>query len=125
MPSGGKRPGAGRKQGASTKRTRAIADGLIEAGVTPLEVMLRAMRQHYAEERWDAAAAIAKDCAPYLHPRLSSVEHKRSPIDLERLSDDELDFLERLVERGDAGGTEDGEAPPAGTAGPGDRRTRH
>ena len=125
MPSGGKRPGAGRKQGAATRKTRAIADRMTEAGVTPLEVMLRAMREHYGQERWDEAAAIAKDCAPYLHPRLSSVEHKRSPIDLERLSDDELEFLERLVGRGDAGGTEDGEAPPAGTAGPGHPRTRH
>jgi hypothetical protein len=73
---GGKRPGAGRKPGAATAKTREIADRATQEGVTPLEVMLGAMR-----ELWDAgnkqdAATIAKDAAPYMHPRLSSVDLK-------------------------------------------------
>lgn len=74
MPSGGKRKGAGRPAGAATKRTRAIADQAAAEGLTPLEVMLRAMRLHATAERWDDAAAIAKDAAPYIHARLSSVD---------------------------------------------------
>lgn len=71
---GGKRKGAGRKKSATTRKTREIADQLAESGeVTPLEMMLEAARRHYKAKRWDEAAAIAKDCAPYIHPRLSSV----------------------------------------------------
>ncbi len=72
---GGARKGAGRPKGAATKRSRKIADRESLNGVTPLEVMLKAMRDHYEKEEWDAAASIAKDAAPYMHPKLSSVEH--------------------------------------------------
>lgn len=43
--------------------------------VSPLEVMLAAMYHHYDAKEWDAAAAIAKDAAPYMHPKLQSVMH--------------------------------------------------
>ena len=56
------------------RRTRAIADKAAEDGVLPLEVMLGVMREHYAAGRCDEAAAVAKDAAPYLHPRLSAVD---------------------------------------------------
>jgi hypothetical protein len=69
---GGKRPGAGRKRGAATAKTREIADLAIAQGDTPLEVMLRAMRYHLAENNLDRAAAVAKEAAPYVHPRLSA-----------------------------------------------------
>jgi hypothetical protein len=83
---GGKRPGAGRKKNvpnrASASRERKVA----ASGATPLDVMLRSMRlllaladenandkkqlEHYIR----AAASVAKDVAPYIHPRLSTVE---------------------------------------------------
>lgn len=83
---GGKRPGAGRKKNvpnrASANRERKVA----ASGTTPLDVMLKSMRvlleladasandkkqfEHYIR----AAAAVAKDVAPYIHPRLSTVE---------------------------------------------------
>jgi hypothetical protein len=83
---GGKRPGAGRKKNvpnrASANREREAA----ASGATPIGVMLRSMRlllaladesatdkkqfEHYIR----AAAAVAKDAAPYIHPRLSTVE---------------------------------------------------
>ncbi len=92
---GGARPGAGRKKGAATKRTREIADKAAEEGITPLEVMLKAMREFV--ERAETmrpddvemvnnkvvtrlsllaeAADVAKDAAPYMHPRLAAIEH--------------------------------------------------
>jgi hypothetical protein len=83
---GGKRAGAGRKPNtpnrASANRERAAA----ASGATPLDVMLKSMRlllalaeesandkkqfEHYIR----AAAGVAKDVAPYIHPRLSTVE---------------------------------------------------
>ena len=78
---GGKRSGAGRKVGSATAKTRQIADKASEDGVTPLEVMLKAMRYSLGEfdkslavDHLVAAASFAKDAAPYIHPRLSAVE---------------------------------------------------
>jgi hypothetical protein len=64
--------------------------------------MLKAMREHYNKEEWDAASAIAKDAAPYMHAKLASVSHtgpKGGPIqtvDLTNMSADDLDRLEAL-----------------------------
>lgn len=100
MPSGGRRPGQGRPKGSLTKRTQAIALEAGERGITPLEVMLENMR--FAHEKAEPllmqiikgkslpeafnllgellryrslAQEAAKDAAPYMHPRLASVEH--------------------------------------------------
>ena len=73
MGHGGKRPGLGRKKGSLAKKTREIAARAAEQGITPLEVMIRAMRQYLEEGRLDKAAAVAKDAAPYCHPRLSAI----------------------------------------------------
>lgn len=71
---GGKRPGAGRKPGSVTTKTREIAEAAIGEGVTPLEFMLKHMRDENAPiaERLD----MAKAAAPYIHPKLSSIEAK-------------------------------------------------
>jgi hypothetical protein len=107
---GGRRPNAGRKAGFTTQKTRAIADAAAAAGITPLQVMIEAMRRHYDAKDLDAAAAIAKDAAPYMHPRLSTVELdatvRRDPIDL---SDAELAAL-AAAGRTDAVGPQD--SPP-------------
>lgn len=113
---GGKRVGAGRKTGALTKRTRAIAEQASAEGVSPLEVMLSNMR-HFQKVALDAEATLdglsasefseqvpadatpeeqfkfllaqvrktagfrqlaqdaARDAAPYVHPKLASIEH--------------------------------------------------
>jgi hypothetical protein len=71
---GGKRLNAGRKPGAVTTKTREIAEKALAGGITPLEVMLHAMLQHYEAKRWDDAADKARDAAPYIHARLSAVE---------------------------------------------------
>lgn len=98
---GGARKGAGRKPGSATKKTRAIADKAAADGITPLEVMLDNMRFAHGEahvvlgklleggtevpEAFNEfkellrfrgiAQEAAKDAAPYLHPRLSAIEH--------------------------------------------------
>lgn len=74
MPRGGKRPGAGRKKGAATRKTRAVADRAATEGITPLEVMLTVMRQRFEAKDFERAASIAKDAAPYLHPRLTAIK---------------------------------------------------
>jgi len=74
---GGARAGSGRKKGAATVKTRAIADKLAADGEeTPLEFMLRVMRDPGAEpaHRMD----MAKNAAPYIHARLSSIDAKHS-----------------------------------------------
>ncbi|MDS1142402.1 hypothetical protein RE432_18365 [Pusillimonas sp. SM2304] len=72
---GGARPGAGRKPGSATKKTREIADKAAKDGITPLEVMLEAMISFRDAGELDRAASIAKDAAPYVHPRLAAIEH--------------------------------------------------
>jgi hypothetical protein len=96
---GGKRAGAGRKVGSATKKTRELADAAAAQGITPLEVQLQTMRALWDAatsgptldfEKATAACAIAKDAAPYLHPRLSNIEaqvavtgHEAALADLE------------------------------------------
>jgi hypothetical protein len=103
---GGVRPGAGRKEGSLTKRTRAIAEAAVAQGITPLEVMMSTMMALYKEagncsrdhhdhgdnskghddgggtlitesriKLLNMAATIARHAAPYVHPRLSAIEH--------------------------------------------------
>jgi hypothetical protein len=49
----------------------------MEGGITPIEVMLSAMRDLWEQDTPEAkreAARIAKDAAPYVHPRLASID---------------------------------------------------
>ena len=90
---GGKRTGAGRKAGSATKKTRAIADQAIEEGISPLEFMLQIMRTAPSDGVEDPKLLAdlqamrfeaAKAAAPYIHPKLASIEHSGpdgGPID--------------------------------------------
>ena len=64
---------------------------------TPLDVLLQTMRRHWREGRVDAAVALAKAAAPYLHPRAGGAGVAAS---LATIGDDELDDL---CSRGAAG----------------------
>ena len=75
MGHGGARPGSGRKKGSLTTKTQELLAKAALDGITPLEVMLKAMRLHAEDSKWDEAAGIAKDAAPYIHPRLAAIEH--------------------------------------------------
>lgn len=92
---GGARPGAGRKPGSVTKRTREIAERAIQEGLTPLEYLLRVLRDEGmdTETRMDAA----KSAAPYIHPKLSAIEvtgQDGGPVVIDR--------IERVIVRGNA-----------------------
>lgn len=78
---GGKRSGAGRKPGSVTRKTRETAEKAHAEGITPLEVMLSAMRKAYEEDRLDAAFGYAKDAAPYMHAKLANVQAEVSGKD--------------------------------------------
>ena len=70
---GGKREGAGRKAGVPNKRTRETIAKAEKAGVTPLDYMLKMLRDETAEKEdrmWAAEKA-----APYVHAKLASIEH--------------------------------------------------
>ena len=63
----------GRKKGSLNKVTREIRERMME-GETPLDYMMRVMRDEEVDEaRRDWAAQAA---APYLHARLASVEQR-------------------------------------------------
>lgn len=72
---GGARQGAGRRKGSVSEPTRlrvAVAEKALQSGLTPLDYMLSILRDVTKDEKERFAAA--KEAAPYLHPRLSSVE---------------------------------------------------
>lgn len=94
---GGKRAGSGRKKGGATKKTRDIADKLADSDeITPLEYMLGVLREtpEKLKAKFDAGDInseefivelqamqkrkdnAAEKAAPYIHPRLSSIEAK-------------------------------------------------
>jgi hypothetical protein len=75
---GGKRPNAGRKAGSTTTKSAIERAALKEAvttlkneGETPLEVLLSIMR---TTENQETKIDCAKAAAPYIHPRLTSIE---------------------------------------------------
>jgi hypothetical protein len=85
MPRGGHREGAGRKPGSKLTKSQLIAAEVREAGISPLELQLTTMRElwrrAHASREMDLGLAmqacqIAKDCAPYIHPRLAAIEAK-------------------------------------------------
>lgn len=100
MSRGGKRPGAGRPKGAVTRRSREVADKAAAVGETPLEYMLQVMRNSGASDaRRDE---MAKAAAPYVHPKLASMQHSGPnggpiEIDLTGLSDEQLAALEPVL----------------------------
>ncbi len=71
---GGKRPGAGRKASSQNKRTKDAVVKAEKEGKLPLDVMMEAMRDAYKAGGAVAAFPFAKDAAPYLHAKLSSIE---------------------------------------------------
>lgn len=74
---GGRRPGAGRKPGTVNKATREAREKAAATGEMPLDYMLRVMRDKKAgTARRDAMASAA---APYLHPKLSAIQHSTPP----------------------------------------------
>jgi hypothetical protein len=79
MATGGKRIGAGRKPGVPNKKTAALMAEVEASGLTPLDYMLKILRderENFARRDWAAEKA-----APYVHARLASVEAKHDISD--------------------------------------------
>jgi hypothetical protein len=78
----------------------AIGSDKIEA-MSPLDVLLFAMRLCASNGWWFKAAVFAEDAAPYVHPRLASAviedQRRRAPEDFH---EDELMALSRADEPG-------------------------
>lgn len=82
MARGGKRPGSGRRLGSKNKATLERERAVAASGTTPLDMMIKTMRAFEALADRHAnnakkfeyyslrAAAIAKDVAPFVHPRI-------------------------------------------------------
>lgn len=90
----------GRKKGSQNKATLRREKEIAKAGDTPLDYMLKVMRNSKAHpQRRDE---MAKAAAPYVHPKLAAVQHsgpKGGPIpvvDLTNMSPDDLTRLEAL-----------------------------
>ncbi len=69
---GGARPGGGRPKGSPNKASIARQAEIAATGLTPLQFMLDRLRDETASDedrRW-----AAQNAAPYVHPKLSSVE---------------------------------------------------
>lgn len=97
MARGGPRAGAGRPRGSKNRITRLrqdVAERALAEGISPLDVMLRTMRELWSAGKRAEATKVAKEAAPYVHPRLSAVDADvKKHFDLSGLSDDELDCV--------------------------------
>lgn len=82
---GGKRKGAGRPRGTKLTPEKRLAKLVkldpraLTSTIEPRQVMLNVMRHYYERQQFAEATRAAIAVAPYLHPRLSSIEV--SPMD--------------------------------------------
>lgn len=80
---GGKRTGAGRRVGSENKRTKEIAKKVGAEGITPLEIMVSAMRicweraerEGHSGEHFPMAVSFAEKAAPYMHSKYAAIQH--------------------------------------------------
>ena len=63
----------GRPKGARNTRTRALIEAAEAGGETPLQYMLRVMRDQHAPAR--RRDEMAKAAAPFFHAKLAAIEH--------------------------------------------------
>lgn len=106
MARGGKRENAGRKPGVPNTKTQEQVKAIEESGLTPLEYMLRVLRDEGQElgVRLDAA----NKAAPYVHAKLSNIEMRAEVTNrYEEMSDEELEahVQEMIRETGVGSGT--------------------
>lgn len=72
MARGGKRSGAGRKLGVGNRINQEAREKAVASGETPLDYMLRIMRDIEADEK--RRDDMAKAAAPFVHARLAQVD---------------------------------------------------
>ncbi len=82
----------GRKKGSVNRATAAKAKAIAESGLTPLDFMLDLLRDE--EQPPHIRLDAAKSSAPYVHPRLSAIEHTGKgggPVEVRAVPDDRLE----------------------------------
>jgi hypothetical protein len=104
---GGRRPGAGRPKTRDTPAGKQAQELTLKAwreGTTPLQLMLDTVKDIYEKEGGKAAFPYAKECAPYIHPKLTAVDAKiggqvgvyeAQPIPVETRDSDSLESAKR------------------------------
>jgi hypothetical protein len=113
----GKKTG-GRQKGTPNRATARREKEIARSGTTPLEYMLKVMRNPKASN--DRRDDMAKAAAPYVHPKLASMQHsgpKGGPIqtvDLTNMSADDLERLEALFGPLAGGSGDDDEGDQSG-----------
>ena len=98
MPSGGSRRGAGRPKGAKQTRSSGLSIRRAKASgkLLPLDFLIQTLNDPSLEQRDRMAAAIA--AAPYVHPKLASVQFKGDITDNSQISKELNDALISLSE---------------------------
>ena len=74
--------------------------------ITPLEVMYHTMKDFWDKDEKIAACAIARDLAPYVHPKLTAIQQQIVETDKNKIADERvfgklLDALELGVQMRD------------------------
>jgi hypothetical protein len=101
----------GRKRGTPNKRTTELQARIRATGMMPLDFMIAVMRNAKAplELRFEAA----RQAAPYVHPRLTAIEHSGTdggavPVEVKQVSDIEAArLIGRLLTKVGASGNGD------------------
>lgn len=71
---GGVRRGAGRPKGSPNKASAAREAAIKASGLTPLDYLLGVVRDQGVPR--DARLEAARAAAPYVHPKLATIEHR-------------------------------------------------
>lgn len=85
---------------ATVYRQEMLAKAAAE-GVSPLEVMMTAMREAWEKNDRERAVQIAEKAAPYMHAKLAAVEMSGS---LNVSHDDALDEIESAIDQQETNG---------------------
>jgi hypothetical protein len=98
-----RRGGRQKGQVALKRQARERLLGKLEMmSVTPLEVMYLTMKDFWDKDEKIAACAIARDLAPYIHPKLTAIQQQIATTETEKVADQRvfdklLDALEMGV----------------------------
>lgn len=111
MTHGGNRQGAGRKKKTSNKLSLKEIWRQVEEDQTqtPLDIMKGIMRKAYAAGMYELALKAALAAAPYLHARVTeAAENARIGMQLEDMTDEQLEELAKRNGRVDQSGVRKG-----------------
>ncbi len=89
---GGSRVGSGRKKGRQNVITQALRERLMAEGISPLEFLLETMRD--PDLAFTIRMDAARTAAPFLHPKLATIQHTATDEEEARPQMIEVVFVE-------------------------------